>query len=68
MFEPGIFDYLTELDSMLLEKAPLTGIARAGELMAFRHDGFWFPIDTVRDKEILETMRAKSQTPRKMAS
>jgi len=68
VFEPGMFNYLTDLDSMPLEKAPLTDIARAGELMAFKHDGFWHPMDTVRDKEVLEAMLAKGQAPWKMAS
>ena len=68
VFEPGMFDYLTEQDSMPLEKAPLTDIARAGELMAFKHEGFWHPMDTVRDKEILEEMWAEGEAPWKMAS
>jgi len=68
VFEPGMFDYLTELDSMPLEKEPLTHLARVGELMAFKHDGFWHPMDTVRDKEILEDIWAEGEAPWKMAS
>ncbi len=68
VFEPGMFDYLTELDSMPLEKEPLTRIASSGELMAFKHEGFWHPMDTVRDKEILEEMWAEGEAPWKMAS
>jgi len=66
VFEAGVFDYLTELDSMPLEKEPLSNIARAGELMAFKHDGFWHPMDTIRDKQILEEMWAEGQAPWKM--
>ena len=68
VFEPGMFDYLTELDSMPLEKEPLSNLAIAGELMAFKHDGFWHPMDTVRDKEILEEIWAEGAAPWKMAS
>ncbi len=68
VFEQGVFDYLTELDSMPLEKEPLTKIAEAGELMAFKHDGFWHPMDTIRDKEILEQIWSEGQAPWKQAS
>jgi glucose-1-phosphate cytidylyltransferase len=68
VFEPGMFDYLTDLDTMPLEKEPLTNVARDGELMAFKHDGFWHPMDTMRDKEILEEMWADGEAPWKMAS
>lgn len=68
VFEQGIFDYLTELDTMPLEKEPLTNLARAGELMAFKHDGFWHPMDTIRDREILEQIWSDGQAPWKLAS
>ena len=63
VFEPGVFDYLTGLDTMPLEEEPLSNLARAGELMAFKHDGFWHPMDTVRDKKILEDIWAEGQAP-----
>ena len=51
VFNPEIFDYLTE-DS-ILERAPLENLAHAGELMAWQHQGFWHPMDTIRDSEHL---------------
>ncbi len=68
VFEPGVFDYLTDLDSMPLEKQPLTNLARASELMAFKHEGFWQPMDTVRDRDLLEEIWAEGQAPWRMAS
>lgn len=48
----GIFDYL-ENDATILEKEPLTNLAKDGELHAYKHDGFWQPMDTLRDKNYL---------------
>ena len=55
IIEPAFFD-LIEGDSTLLEREPLELAARAGELMAYRHDGFWHCMDTKRDHELLESM------------
>ena len=51
VFEPGVFDYLGP-DSVL-EEEPLAELARDGQLMAFRHDGFWQPMDTYRESQLL---------------
>jgi glucose-1-phosphate cytidylyltransferase len=53
VFEPGIFDYLTG-DSCVLESEALVKVARDGELMAFRHDGFWQCMDTPQERDYLE--------------
>lgn len=53
VFEPGIFDYL-DGDGTALEHAPLRRLAADGELLAFRHEGFWQPMDTLRDRISLE--------------
>ena len=53
--EPGIFDYISGDDTQF-EREPLEGLARDGELMAFRHDGFWQCMDTIRDKKLLEEL------------
>jgi glucose-1-phosphate cytidylyltransferase len=53
--EPAFFDLL-EGDSMLLEREPLERATKAGELMAYRHDGFWHCMDTKRDHELLESL------------
>ncbi|WP_129715948.1 glucose-1-phosphate cytidylyltransferase [Pedobacter sp. SYP-B3415] len=51
--EPGVFKYI-EADSTTWEKEPMEDIARAGEMSTYRHDGFWKPMDTLRDKQELE--------------
>ncbi len=56
VLEPKIFDYILEGDESIWERAPLEGIARDKQLMAFPHTGFWRPMDTLRDKIELEEM------------
>ena len=63
--EPWFID-LIEGDSTVLEKAPLETAARMGELMAYKHEGFWQCMDTVREKEQLEKMWASGQAPWKV--
>jgi glucose-1-phosphate cytidylyltransferase len=58
VIEPAFFDLIAG-DSTMLEREPLEQATRAGELMAFRHDGFWHCMDTKRDHELLESMWAK---------
>lgn len=55
VFEPGVMDYMVD-DMEPLEQSPLTQMARDGELMAYRHEGFWHPMDTVRDRNSLNAM------------
>ncbi len=55
VFERGVLDYLTD-DASILEREPLERIAAAGQLMAFKHDGFWQPMDTLREKLLLEAL------------
>lgn len=50
------FDYLPEDDSVIWEQEPLRALARDGELSAFVHDGFWQAMDTLRDRQQLQTM------------
>jgi glucose-1-phosphate cytidylyltransferase len=61
VFQPGVFDYLDH-DSPL-ERGPLDRLAEAGELMAFRHEGFWQPMDTLRDKQHLEALWQTGEAP-----
>lgn len=56
--EPEFFD-LIDGDSTLLEREPLERASIAGELMAYRHDGFWHCMDTKRDHELLESLWVK---------
>jgi glucose-1-phosphate cytidylyltransferase len=62
VLEPGIFDYL-ESDETVLEREPLERLANDGELMAFRHEGFWQPMDTLREKRILEELWSSGRPP-----
>ncbi len=62
VLEPGIFDYI-DGDMTHFEKEPLENIARDGQLMAYKHDGFWQCMDTLRDKVRLEQMWAANEAP-----
>lgn len=62
VFEPSVFDLLGG-DSTILEREPLSQLAARGELAAYRHDGFWQPMDTLREKEILESLWARGDAP-----
>lgn len=53
-------------DASVWEKAPLEGLAREGQLAAFPHTGFWQPMDTLRDKELLERLWADGAPPWKV--
>jgi glucose-1-phosphate cytidylyltransferase len=57
VLEPGIFEYIDDDDTQW-EKAPMERLAKDGELMAYRHDGFWQCMDTMRDKVLLEELWA----------
>ena len=52
---PGIGDYI-DGDASVWEQEPMRNIAADGELKAFAHDGFWQPMDTMRDKQKLEEL------------
>jgi glucose-1-phosphate cytidylyltransferase len=60
--EPSVFDYI-DGDATSWERAPLERLAREGELMAYRHTGFWKPMDTLRDKRELEQLWADGNAP-----
>jgi glucose-1-phosphate cytidylyltransferase len=61
VFEPEVFDYLDA--ESILEREPLEKLAAEGQLMAFRHDGFWQPMDTYRDKLELESLWNSGNPP-----
>jgi glucose-1-phosphate cytidylyltransferase len=65
VFESAIFDYLSG-DTTVLEGHPLERLAREGQLAAFRHEGFWQCMDTVRDRVRLEEMWAGGTAPWKV--
>ena len=62
VFEPDVFDYI-EGDSTVLEKRPLETLSQEGQLGSFKHTGFWRAVDTLRDKEYLETLWKSKNTP-----
>ena len=55
VFEKSIFDYL-DGDDTVLEQTPLETLAKSNQLSVFKHDGFWHPMDTLRDKNYLNNM------------
>ncbi len=62
VFEPGVLDYF-DGDTVSLEREPLEQLAAAGELMAYRHEGFWQPMDTLREKHQLERLWQSGNAP-----
>jgi glucose-1-phosphate cytidylyltransferase len=67
VLEPGVFDHI-EGDYTVWEHVPLRNLAREGELVAFKHNGFWHPMDTLRDKRHLESYWEKDDCPWKVWS
>lgn len=65
VFESQVFDCIAG-DSISLEKEPLEMLAGAGQLMANKHSGFWQPMDTLRDKNLLEELWKAGKAPWKM--
>ncbi|QPC83981.1 glucose-1-phosphate cytidylyltransferase [Phototrophicus methaneseepsis] len=62
VLEPEVFDYI-EGDDTQFEREPLEGLARDGQLMAYRHDGFWQCMDTLRDKLLLNRLWESGNPP-----
>ena len=65
VFEPEIFDYLQD-DSTILERMPLETLAKENKLTAFRHDGFWYAMDTMRERKYLEKLWESQKAPWKI--
>jgi len=59
---PKVLDYLKD-DSSVWEQAPLMSLAEDGDLMAYQHQGFWQPMDTLRDKHLLEQLWESGKAP-----
>jgi glucose-1-phosphate cytidylyltransferase len=47
----------------VFEQDPLENLAKDGQLMAFKHEGFWHPMDTVRDRDVLEELWTNGVAP-----
>lgn len=65
VLSPRVLDLLDN-DQTVWEQAPLTQLAEQGDLMAFEHEGFWQPMDTLRDKQKLEELWEHGQAPWKI--
>lgn len=65
VLEPEIFDYIDE-DSTVFEQKPLEDLSRKNLLAAYKHKGFWMPMDTLRDKNVLEEMWEGDNPPWKV--
>jgi len=65
VLEPSVLD-LIEDDSTIWEHQPLESLARSGQLSAFKHSGFWQPMDTLRDKMMLESLWESGDAPWKV--
>ncbi|WP_411822925.1 glucose-1-phosphate cytidylyltransferase [Leptospira sp. 'Mane'] len=65
VLEPSIFD-LIEGDKTVLEKEPLESLSNSGNLFSYKHDDFWQPMDTIRDKMHLEGLWQSGKAPWKV--
>ncbi|UFP96561.1 glucose-1-phosphate cytidylyltransferase [Gloeobacter morelensis] len=65
VLEPEVIDYIAD-DTTVWEQEPLTKLAHLGQLSAYRHDGFWQPMDTLRDKRLLEDLWNSGKAPWKV--
>ena len=63
VFEPKFFDYVSADDNCVLERQPLERLAAEGELMVYRHQGFWQCMDTYRDLKLLRELWAEGRAP-----
>ena len=62
VLSPKVIDYIAD-DTTLWEREPMEGLARDGQLAAYQHDGFWQPMDTLRDKMLLQQLWESGSAP-----
>lgn len=62
VLEPGVFDYIPG-DGTIWEREPLERLAHEGELRAYQHGGFFQPMDTVRERQLLESLWQSGKAP-----
>lgn len=62
VFEREVLDYMTD-DATVLEREPLERLVQEGQLAAFKHEGFWQPMDTLREKRLLESLWESGNAP-----
>lgn len=68
ILSPKVFDYLNDGDATVFEREPLQTLADNNQLMAFKHEGFWQSMDTLRDRNLLEKLWASPRPPWKLWS
>lgn len=61
--KPALFDYLPPGDELVLEKGPMRSLVSDGQLMMFEHDGFWQPMDTSREYQLLNSLYNDGKAP-----
>jgi glucose-1-phosphate cytidylyltransferase len=62
VLEPGVLEHIDD-DNTPFEKVPMERLAADRQLVAFRHEGFWQPMDTLREKQLLESMWESGNAP-----
>ena len=65
VLSPRVLEYISD-DGTVWELEPLMKLAELGQLMAYEHNGFWQPMDTLRDKHYLEQLWDTGQAPWKV--
>jgi glucose-1-phosphate cytidylyltransferase len=65
VLEPGVMEYIAG-DSTVWEREPMEKLARDKKMSAYRHFGFWHPMDTLRDKNVLDDMWYQNRAPWKV--
>lgn len=60
---PKLFDYLDETEELVFEQGPMRQLVKDGELMMYEHDGFWQPMDTSREYQLLNTLYDGGKCP-----
>jgi len=64
--EPKVFDYILNGDVTIFEQEPLQNLAKDGEVYTYKHNGFWMPMDTLRDKHKLNELWDLKKAPWKV--
>jgi glucose-1-phosphate cytidylyltransferase len=61
--QPEVLDFIPDGDKIIFEREPLESLAKAGQLFTYKHNGFWKPMDTQRDKTQLEDLIENKKAP-----
>jgi len=64
--QPEVLDYIDAGDNVVFEQEPLKNLTKKGEIYTYKHDGFWMPMDTLRDKMKLNELWDKNKAPWKV--